>query len=133
MEKGVSSKEPVQELCNAPFLGDTKCIGIAYMESLRLVGFFSPRCSETARAMTMPRRVTPVDTSTSQVVNCGKKMGQQVACNGHSLLNNVDAIRALVEMSWYFEPTEVQTTYWSEAAIRKMREPTGHGYPRPST
>ena len=62
--------------------------------------------------------------------DCRKKMGQQVACNGHSLLNNVDAIRALVEMSWYFEPTEVQTTYWSEAAIGKMREPTGHGYPR---
>ena len=61
---------------------------------------------------------------------CIKKMLQPVACNGHSLLNNVDAIRALVEMSWYFEPTEMEeSTYWSDAAIRKMREPTGHGYP----
>ncbi len=62
---------------------------------------------------------------------CINKMRQPVVCNGHDILNTVSARTILVNLSWYIERPELEgSDFWSEAAIRKMREPTGHGYPR---
>ncbi len=61
---------------------------------------------------------------------CINKMRQPVVCNGREILNTAAARKFIVDLSWYFETPEVERKEpWGEAAIRKMREPTGHGHP----
>jgi len=61
---------------------------------------------------------------------CFAKMLQPVVCNGHSAFNSANAGKTLADMAWYVgdEPESRPNSFWSEAAIRKMCEPTGHGH-----